>query len=232
MQDTPVAIMTGAGSGIGRAAAIGLANEGYRVVLAGRRVSQLQITGSKIEGEWFAVGTDVSQPADVENLIETTVGRFGRLDALVNNAGLAPLLDIDKTTPEVVEQVYSVNAMGTANAIARAWPIFTQQKSGCIVNVSTMGTDDPFAGFFAYASSKASVEVMVKSCASEGREHGIRAFAVAPGAVETDMLRNLFSEQAIPPGVCLHPEQVAEVIVDCVLGRRDEMNGKTIRVSA
>ena len=170
MQESPVAIITGAGSGIGRAAAIDLSGSGYAVVLAGRRVSQLEETGERISGPWLSIGTDVAQPADVANLIDTTVGRYGRLDALINNAGLAPLLDIDETTPEVIERVYSVNAMGTANAIARAWPIFLRQKRGCIVNVSTMGTEDPFPGFFAYASSKASVSLSTM-CISVGVRH-------------------------------------------------------------
>jgi NAD(P)-dependent dehydrogenase (short-subunit alcohol dehydrogenase family) len=122
--------------------------------------------------------------------------------------------------------------MGTANAIAKAWPIFKRQGSGCIINVSTMGTENPFPGFFAYAASKAAVELMIKSCAKEGAAFGVRAFAVAPGAVETETLRAVFSEQAIPPGACMKPEQIAEVIVECVLGKRDERNGDTIYVGA
>jgi len=230
MSDARVAIVTGAGSGIGRATAVGLSNAGYSMVLAGRRRSALEETGAMLSGNWQSIGTDVSQPADVADLIDATVGRLGRLDALVNNAGTAPLLPIDKTDPETVQRVFAVNAMGTANAIARAWPVFKRQGSGCIVNVSTMGTEDPFPGFFAYAASKAAVELMVKSCAKEGAMFNIRAFGVAPGAVETDTLRAVFSEKAIPPGACLKPEQIASVIVECVLGERDDMNGKTIYI--
>lgn len=230
MSEAPVAVVTGAGTGIGRATAEALSAEGFRVVLAGRRTSVLERAGSTLRGEWFAMGTDVSQASDVHALIDTTVGRWGRIDVLVNNAGIAPLLPIDETGPETVERVFATNALGPAYAIARAWPVFRKQGSGCVVNVSTLGTDDPFPGFFAYAASKASVELMVKSCAKEGAEIGVRAFAVAPGAVETDTLRAIFDERAIPPGACMRPEQVAEVIVDCVLGRRDQMNGKTIYV--
>lgn len=231
MSDLPVAIVTGAGSGIGRAVARALAGEGHRVILAGRHIGSLEETGASLAAPWYAVTTDVSQPADVQNMIDAALSRFGRLDVLLNNAGIAPLLAIDETTPSEVERVFRVNAMGVANAIARAWPIFKRQKAGCVVNISTLGTQDPFPGFLAYAASKASVESMVKSCAKEGRDFGVRAFAVAPGAVETETLRAIFPKSAIPPGTTMQPERVAEVVIDCVLGKRDDMNGQTIYVT-
>ena len=99
-----------------------------------------------------------------------------------------------------------------------------------MVNVSSMATQDPFPGFFAYAASKAALNLMARSCATEGREHGIRAFAVAPGAVETDMLRAAFGEDVIPREQTLDPDTVARVIVECVTGERDAQNGDTIPV--
>lgn len=229
--DRRAALITGAGSGIGREVAVRLAAEGYRLVLVGRREGPLRETaamaGAGADGA-VVYAADVADAAKVRGAVDAAVQRFGRLDVLVNNAGYAPLLPIERTTPEVIEAAYRVNALAPAHAIARAWPVFLRQGSGCIVNISTMGTDDPFEGFFAYAASKAAVNLMAKSCAKEGRPHGIRAFAVAPAAVETAMLRGLFPPEVIPPEACLSPGEVAAVVVDCVLGRRDEENGRTI----
>ncbi len=224
----PVAIITGGGSGIGLAIATRLAGEGWNIVLAGRNAEKLTRAAETLDGRAVTVQTHVERPADASRMIDRAIDHFSRLDALVNNAGCAPLVAIGETTPEQIQQCYAVNAMGPAYAIARAWPHFVRQKSGCVVNISTMGTNDPFPGFFAYAASKAPCNVMAKSCASEGAEHNIRAFAVAPGAVETEMLRSIFDEKTIPSTSTMPPDRVAEVVCDCILGKRDDDNGKTI----
>ena len=168
---------------------------------------------------------DLSQArAAVDQVVET----FGRLDVLVNNAGVAPLVPIAETDDATIEQTFRINAMGPAAMIAQAWPTFSAQGSGCVVNISTVGTDDPFPGFFAYAASKAALNVMVKSGATVGAKIGVRAFAVAPGAVETQMLRAQFDEQQIPREACLSPESVARVVLSCIAGERDSDNGTVI----
>jgi NAD(P)-dependent dehydrogenase (short-subunit alcohol dehydrogenase family) len=96
------------------------------------------------------------------------------------------------------------------------------------VNVSSRASADPFPGFFVYAATKAALESLTRSAAKEGAEFGMRAFSVSPGAVETPMLRRLFTPEQLSPDVCLDPEQVAHVVSDCVLGRRDEDSGKVI----
>lgn len=229
----PVALVTGAGSGIGRATAILLAARGYHVALAGRREGPLRAVAAELpaSAEPLVIAADVGDAAAARAMVASAADRFGRLDVLINNAGLAPLLPIDRTSAAALDEVYRVNALGPANAIAAAWPHFTRQGSGCVVNVSTMGTIDPFPGFFAYASAKAAVNLMARSCASEGLAIGVRAFAVAPGAVETPMLRALFDERAAPPAACLTPDEVASVILDCVEGRRDHDNGNVIPVT-
>ncbi len=228
MEPSPVAIVTGAGSGIGRATAVMLSARGWRLVLAGRREERLTETAEMLTGAAVVVVADVGDLAEAAGIVDAAVERFGRVDALVNNAGWAPLTPIEKTGGEMLEEVFAVNALGPAAAISRAWPVFQKQKSGCVVNVSTMGTADPFPGFFAYAAAKTAVESMVRSCVVEGKKIGVRAFAVAPGAVETEILRANFSEKVLPSRKCLKAEDVAAVITACVLGERDGDNGKVI----
>jgi len=192
--------------------------------LDGATASVTQTNGTQAIG----VPTHVDDPHEAVRLVDRAVDHFGRLDAVVNAAGHAPLAPIDRTTPEMLDKAFRVNALGSGYVIARAWPIFLRQGHGRIVNISSMATQDPFPGFFAYAAAKAAVNLMARSCAIEGRDHGIKAFAIAPGAVETPMLRALFDEQQIPTDSTLSPEEVAEEVVACVTGKRDEQSGQTI----
>jgi NAD(P)-dependent dehydrogenase (short-subunit alcohol dehydrogenase family) len=231
MADSPAALITGAGSGIGRAIAAGLASREWRLALVGRRAEALRETARLCAlAECAVIAADISKPSEALRTVDAAVASFGRIDALVNNAGSAPLLDIAAHTPEVLEEVYAVNALAPANLIARAWPVFKRQRRGCIVNVSTIGTVDPFPGFFGYAAAKAAVNLMARCCANEGKEWGITAYAVAPGAVETGMLRGNFPESVLPRERVLAPEDVAAVVIDCILGERAAENGGTILV--
>lgn len=232
---SPVAIITGAGSGIGAAVARQLLSLGWRVVLAGRSGSKLRDTAAALSADdpslsdaIRCVPTDVADAGSVSALIREADSTFGRIDALINNAGEAFLAPIEKTGPAELQRSYAVNALGPAYAIHSAWPIFTRQKSGRVVNTSTKGTIDPFPGFFAYAAAKSAVNSMARSCAKEGARIGVKAFAVAPGAVETGMLRSMWSPQQLKPEMCLSPDDVARVIVACATGDRDADNGKTI----
>lgn len=234
MHNQPVAIVTGAGSGIGRETARLLAEAGHALALVGRRLEALEETAAMLREGATSVGIaiDITDPGASAEIVDSTLERFGRVDVLVNNAGDAPLVPIAETTPELLQRVFAVNAIAPGALIAAAWPTLVHQGRGCIVNVSTMGTADPFPGYFAYAAAKASVNLFARSCANEGRSHGIRAFAVAPGAVETAMLRRNFPESVIPASECLSPADVARVIVDCVAGRHDRRTGDTLFVTA
>ena len=229
----PVTIITGAGSGIGRATAILLSACRHALVLVGRREETLHETASKLHPGHVGctvIRADVGDAAQAGGVIERTVRELGQINTLVNNAGFAPLLPIEKHTPELLDEIYRVNAIGPANMIARAWPIFKQQREGCIINVSTVGTMDPFPGFFGYAAAKAALNTMALSCAKEGKAYNIRAFSIAPGAVETEMLREVFRQSGMKPQAGMPPERIAEVIENCIEGRRDAENGRTILV--
>lgn len=238
----PVAIITGAGSGIGAATALRLGRLGYRLALVGRTESKIARTGQMIadqapEAKTIWITTDLAKAAAADTTVATTLSAFGRVDALINNAGIASRLPISETSAEMLDETLCVNVRAPVLLIARLWPTWAEQTaitnapSPCVVNVSTMGTKDPFPGFFVYAASKCAVESLVRSVAVEGRDMGVRGFAVAPGAVETPLLRSMFSEEMIPREQTIAPDRIAEVIVACVRGKYDQQNGSTIYVS-
>jgi len=232
----PVAVITGGGSGIGLAVADLLCRRGWSLLLAGRDEKRLAGAARSLPlgraSRALLHAADVGDPAQAAGMIERAVREFARLDALVNNAGCAELVPLERTTRGLIERSFAVNAIGPACAVAAAWPVFMRQKEwggrGCVVNVSSIATDDPFPGFFAYASAKGAMNAMARSIAKEGATVGVRGFCVAPGAVETAMLRSAFDASVIPPSACLAPADVARVIVDCIEGRRDADNGATI----
>lgn len=226
-----VTIITGAGSGIGRATAEMLAPLGHALVLVGRTEAKLLDTLDAVRdsgADAMVATADLQDAEHAAAVVHQAMDRFDRIDAIVNSAGVAPLLPIEKTTEEVLEETFRINAFGPAFLIVQAWPIFRRQKSGCVVNVSTLGTSDPFPGFFAYAASKSALDSFTRSCAREGRSIGVRAFCVNPGAVETPLLRKNFPAHVLPPERALKPEAVAEVIVECIAGKRDHEHGRTI----
>lgn len=228
----PITIITGAGSGVGRSLAIALAAQGHHIALAGRTRSKLEETASQCSASpgLMIHTTDLRDEPSAATLVDDVIARWGRIDNLVNCAGVAPLSPIDRTTDDILRDTFSVNAIGPAHLIIRCWPHFKTQKSGRIVNVSTMGTTDPFAGFFAYAASKSALDSMTRSAAKEGLGIGVKVFGVNLGAVETPMLRSNFSEKVLPHHRTLSPEFVANVISDCLNGTRDADNGRCIPV--
>lgn len=233
--DHPVTLITGAGSGIGHALALMLAERGHHLALVGRSAGKLHGTATSCAAgrpgcRTLVLAGDVADSDFAHACVDRTIAELGRLDVLVNCAGVAPKVPIADTGEDVLEEAFLVNAFGPAFMITRAWPHFCARNTGCIVNVSSLATTDPFPGFFAYAASKSALESLTRSAHGEGKRHGIRAFSVAPGAVETPLLRQNFSEKVLPHAATLDPEAVASLIVDCIEGRRDEDRGKSIAI--
>jgi NAD(P)-dependent dehydrogenase (short-subunit alcohol dehydrogenase family) len=156
--------------------------------------------------------------------------RFGRIDALVNNAGVAPLIPFGEMTDAIWDEVIATNLTSTYRFTRAVWPAMVGQKSGVIVNVSSEASRDPFPGFTAYAAAKAGVNLFTKALATEGDAVGIRVHAVAPAGVETAMLRKLMTPDQLPSDQLLKPEDVAAAIRGCVCGDMASTSGETIFV--
>jgi NAD(P)-dependent dehydrogenase (short-subunit alcohol dehydrogenase family) len=185
---------------------------------------------------------DITEPAAAAAIIGATLDRFGRLDALVNVAGFASQTPIEQITADEWRATIDTNLSAVVMLTAAAWPALRASASGgdserafgggVIVNVSSMASIDPFPQFAMYAAAKAGVNLFTRCTASEGAEWGIRAVAVAPGAVETPMLRSMFDERVIPREKALAPEDVAKVICGCVTGKRGFEAGEVIVVGS
>lgn len=208
-----VVVVTGGGRGIGRAVCRRFAADGEQVVAASRSVADLEETSRLISadgGNCLTRPTDVGQPDEVGVLIETTAQRFGRIDVLVNCAGVAPIAKIEDLDPALFDTLMAVNVCSVYHACRAVWPVMKARAEGVIVNISSVASVDPFPGFAAYGAAKAWVNAWTKALADEGRDCGIRVFAVAPGAVETRMLRDAFPD--FPADQTLQPGDVAEVV--------------------
>lgn len=234
MPDLKVAIVTGASSGVGRATAIRLYNQGYHVVLTARTVSRLieteKLLGDRSRGDnkSLIVPADLADPTAGSLIIAQTLEQFGRIDVLANVAGYAPRLPINQIEPDILRQCINVNLSGPVLLTAAAWPTLCEQQGGLIINVSSLASLDPIDCFNIYATSKAGLNMFTHCTAQEGAEVGIRAVCIAPGAIETPMLRKLFDTESISKDQTLNPDQVAEFIEDCVMGTRHFDSGKTI----
>jgi NAD(P)-dependent dehydrogenase (short-subunit alcohol dehydrogenase family) len=222
-----VAIITGDGRGIGRAIAQELAGRGYGLVITARTKTDLDETAAGC-GDALVVQGDVTEPAHCQRVVAAALERFGRIDAVVNNAGVAPLRSMEQITVDEWNQIMETNLSAAFYLIKAAWPVFVKQKSGVIVNISSVASRDPFAGLGAYGAAKAGLNVLGLALAREGAAHNIRVHTVAPGAVETQMLRKIVSRKEIPTEKTLTPEEVARVVAQCIGGELQYTSGEVI----
>jgi NAD(P)-dependent dehydrogenase (short-subunit alcohol dehydrogenase family) len=226
--DRPVAIITGAGRGIGRATAIELAAAGYRLTLVSRNEEELNETARLIEGGLVAAA-DVRSPDEVRQVVEGTLRHFDdRLDAVIHCAGIAPAQPIARMSPEQWRDVIETNLSAAFYLCHAAWPVFQRMGGGVVVNVSSFAARDPFPGFAAYGAAKAGLNLFGLSAAREGQAIGVRVHTVAPAAVETSMFRALLNDEQYPPEKALAPADVARVIAGCVRGELCYTSGEVI----
>lgn len=211
--DRPTCLITGASRGIGLATALRLGARGYDVLAVAREpatlrqaVEQIRRTGAMCE----PVVADLAEWKHAGRLVDAAVARFGRLDVLVNNAGLAPRCPVESMDDPTFQRALDVNVSAVFALVRAAIPAMRARGGGCIVNVSSVASVDPFPGFAAYGAAKAWINLFTQALAAELAPARIRVYAVAPGAVETAMLRANFPD--FPPGQTLSPDDVAAVI--------------------
>ena len=223
------AIITGAGGGIGRAIALEMCRDGYRVALVGRKREPLEETAG-ICSDVLVHPADVTDPAAVDRLVAECLEYFGRVDLIVNNAGFAPLVGIDQITPQVWRQIIDTNLSAAVYMCRGVWPIFRRQGGGVIVNISSESARDPFVGLGAYGAAKAGLNLLGQALAQEGAAHNIRVHTVAPGAVETPMLRQIVGTEQLPTENTLSPDDVARMVRQCVSGELRHTSGEVIYI--
>ena len=240
--NTPVVLITGALTGIGRATAIAFAREGARIVVSGRRdevgqklVAELREVG--VEAEYWRA--DVRHEDDVRDLVDKTVTRFGRLDIAVNNAateGRGGL--VTEQTAESYAATFDTNVLGTLLSMKHELRVMLPQGSGSIVNVSSAYGSVGAPGAAVYVGSKHAVEGMTKSAALEVAGTGVRVNVVAPGTTDTGMLTRFTNTDAnkaalvstVPVKRLATPEEIAHVIVFVGSADASYMTGASIPV--
>ena len=214
-----VAVVTGASRGIGKAAAWALARQGAKVVVnyarssdaAEATVQEINLAGT----EAIAVQADVSQSDEVDNLIKTTLDKFGRIDVLVNNAGITKDTLLLRMKPEQWQAVIDLNLTGVFLCTKAVSKTMLKQRSGRIINIASVAGQMGNPGQANYSAAKAGVIGFTKTVAKELANRGVTVNAVAPGFIETDMTEDLKSDDIIkfiPLGRYGKPEEVAGTI--------------------
>ena len=198
-----VVVITGASSGLGEATARMLSALGATVVLGARRVDRIEALARELEaagGRALALPTDVTRAADVQRLVDAAVEKFGRIDVLVNNAGLMPSSPLERLKIDDWDRMIDVNIKGVLYGIAAALPHMKARKSGHIVNVSSVAGHKVRAGTAVYSATKHAVRVLTEGLRQEVKPYDIRTTIVSPGAVATE-LPDSITEADVQAGV-------------------------------
>ena len=235
-----VAIITGASSGIGEATARRLAQSGVRVVLAARRVERLEALAADIErreGTALVAPTDVTDERSVQRLARTALDAFGRIDILINNAGIMPLSPISKLRVEEWDRMIDVNIKGVLYCIAATLPTMLEQGSGHIINVSSVAGRRPFPSGTVYSATKFAVRAISQGLRLElSPINGIRVTDIEPGVVATELTHHITDNETAnrfqemwAEKTPLESIDIAETIL-FVLSRPDHVNVNEILV--
>lgn len=241
MQNEKVVIITGGSSGIGRAAALRFAGQGYKVLITGRRPGPIEETMSE-HANIAGTMADTASAEDAKRTIAKAVDNWGRIDALVNNAGAGAILPLADTTADRITDILSVNVLGPSLLASAALPHLKETR-GTIINISSTFGHKPAAGLAHYSASKAALEHLTRCWALELAPLGIRVNAIAPGPTESGALTGMMglsAEQAaaveeqerasIPLGRRGVPNDVAEWIVQLAGPASQWMTGQVIAI--
>lgn len=236
--DGKVALVTGGGTGIGRAITEALLEEGARVAITGRRAGPLLDVAKEHEGRVLAIAADLTRSADRRRVVAETVGAFGALDVLVNNAGLGMLKPLAETTDEDLEAVFGVNTLGLIALTRDALPHLIRSK-GSILNVSSVLSKGVMTGTSAYSATKAAVDQFTRALALELGPRGVRVNSIQPGVTVSDMSADLLGDPATrqaligqtPLGRLGAPEDIAKVALFLAGPEGEWVTGQLVQAS-
>ena len=209
-----VALVTGGGRGIGRAISKALAAAGAHVVVTARTQGQIDAVAKEIAdagGAAAAMAMDLADESSVRPVFAAVRERFGRLDVLVNNAGIGLYGPVKDVPLEDLDRMVGVNLRGTFLCCQEAMRIMAPQKSGYIINISSVVGFKGYPKQAGYTATKHAVMGLTKSLAVEAQEHGIRTSAILPGGVDTAMVRE--ARPDLDPAILLEPEDVAQAVL-------------------
>lgn len=216
-----VAIVTGAGRGIGKSIAIALAENGVDVALVSRTLSELKSNADiieKIGGKALPIVADISNEQHVDRMVQEVVTKFGKIDILVNNAGVGYFSKVAEMKLEEFDQMFSVNMRGLFLATKSVLPYMIKQKSGDIINISSLAGRNAFVGGAGYSATKWGVIGFASSLMLEVRQHNIRVITICPGSVNTSFSDNVKNPSRMP-----QPEDIAKVVVNALSMPRNVM---------
>ena len=239
-----VALITGGGTGIGRSIALAFAREGAKVAVVGRRAEKLEAVVAEIQsagGEALAVPCDVSRAADVTDAIARVVAKYGKLDVLVNNAGVLSVSTIEEIAEDEWDRLIDANLKGPFLMCRAALPEFRKVGGGAIVNVSSVLGLVAMKKRAAYCASKGGLTLLTKAIAIDHGHENIRANCICPSIVETDLVSELFSTPdgekvkrdrlaTIPLGRFGKPADIAELAVFLASDESSWLTGAAIPV--
>lgn len=242
--ENKVAIVTGAASGMGKSIAKLFAEEGAKVVVSDLNLEKAQVVVDEIEangGTAFAIVANVAKEEDVQNLVDSTVEKYGTLDILINNAGIMDNFEpVEAVTDERWDLIMDVNAKGPMRTIRKAIPIFKEKKFGIIVNIASAGGLYGSRAGAIYTASKHAVVGLTKNVGFQYANLGIRCNAIAPGAVKTNIGTSIYAPDAFGmeramAGMALsprsgEPEEIAKVALFLASDESTFVNATTITV--
>jgi NADP-dependent 3-hydroxy acid dehydrogenase YdfG len=199
--ENKVVVITGASSGLGEAAARHLARNGAKLVLGARRLDRLQALAKELSlGDRAVVQTDVTKRDEVERLVDRAMQSHGRIDVIINNAGLMPSSFLERLHVEEWDRMIDVNIKGVLYGIAAALPRMIAQKSGHIINVSSVAGHKVGPGGAVYAATKHAVRVISEGLRQEVKPYNIRTTVISPGAVATELTATI-TDPAVAEGM-------------------------------
>lgn len=194
-----VVVITGASSGLGAATAKYLANKGAIIVLGARRREKIELIAHEIAatgGQVLAVPIDVTKSEDLERIVAMAVKKFKRIDVIINNAGIMPRAALEELKVDEWDQMIDVNIKGVLYGIAAVLPVFKVQKSGHIINVSSVAGHKISAGGAVYSATKFAVRALSEGLRQEVKPYNIRTTILSPGAINTELVNSSSGEQS------------------------------------